>query len=136
MISITTKIQRRGDVSNVLQRLRAALGGPQTVKVGLIDAPPAVMEGAQRLHEGSGADNPPRPFVSKALFDGRSALKAQMQAQGKAILQGRETLDGALPKLGETAQGMIRARIAAEKVADGPAIASAVTWKVEPGDEL
>lgn len=136
MISITTKIERRGDVSKVLQRLRAGLEGPQTVKVGLIDAPAAVAEAAQRLHEGSGADNPPRPFISKALFDGRSALKARMQAQGKAILQGQETLAGSLPKLGEAAQGMIRDRIAAEKAADGPAIASAVTWKVEPGDEL
>lgn len=132
MISITTKIQRRGDADKVLKRLRAALDGAQTVNVGLIDASRDVMSAAQRLHEGTGADNPPRPFISKALFDGRPALKAQLQAEGRAILNGKETLAEALPKLGEAAQAMIRDRIVAENVADGPAIAAAVTWKVEP----
>ncbi|MDH7794115.1 MULTISPECIES: hypothetical protein [unclassified Beijerinckia] len=132
MISITTKIQRRGDADKVLRQLRAALEGAQTVNVGLIDAPPAVMEVAQRLHEGAGADNPPRPFISTAMFDGRSALKAQLRAQGRAILAGDETLADALPKLGEAAQQMIRDRIAAEKVADSLAIAAVVTWKIEP----
>jgi len=135
MISITTKIQRRGDADRVLKRLRAALEGPSTVKVGLIGAPSAVTEAAQRLHEGRGADNPPRPFISKAMFDGRPALKARLHDQGRAILNGQETLADALPKLGEAAQRMIRDRIATEKVPDSPAIAAAVTWKVEPEGE-
>lgn len=135
MISITTKIQRRGDADKALKRLRAALEGPSTVKVGLIDAPPAVMAAAQRLHEGRGADNPPRPFISKAMFDGRPALKARLQQQGRAILAGEETLAAALPKLGAAAQQMIRDRITAEKVSDASAIAAAVTWQIEPGGE-
>ena len=132
MISITTKIQRRGDADKMLKRLRTALEGPSTVKVGLIDAPPAVMAAAQRLHEGTDADNPPRPFISTAMFDGRPALKARLQQQGRAILAGDTTLADALPKLGEAAQQMIQDRIAAEKVADAPAIAAAVTWQAEP----
>ncbi|MDT2023031.1 hypothetical protein [Methylocella sp. CPCC 101449] len=135
MISITTKIQRRGDADKVLKRLRAALEGSSTVKVGLIDAPPAVMAAAQRLHEGRGADNPPRPFISKAMFDGRPALKARLQQQGRSILAGDTTLADALPKLGEAAQQMIQDRIAAEKVADAPAIAAAMTWQIEPEDK-
>lgn len=109
----TVKITDKGDMHGRLQKLLAATKGPTTVKVGLPagKAPGDLVSIAFWNHYGTSRGIPPRPFISMALFKGRTQIRAAMRAHAKAMMNGTMTMDRALPLLGIQGQTLIQNQI-------------------------
>lgn len=131
MISITTKIERKGDAKKVLEKIKAALKGPSMVKVGLPagKAPGELIDIAFWNHEGTNRESgdvffrngkfgisgpiPPRPFIPIAMFKGRMEIRAHLRADAAKIVRGEMDMAAALPRLGLLGSGLIHKTVSA-----------------------
>lgn len=129
MITLTMKIERKGDGAKRIAAIRKALAGPKMVKVGfpagkvagdLITIAFWNHEGTNRAKGdvfmrngkfGISGPTPARPFITRAMFHGRNELRAMMRAEAKAIVEGKLTMAAALPRLGMKGQDLIQAQI-------------------------
>lgn len=135
MISIhsTVKITEKGDFRSRLQKILnwaiPATRKPTTVKVGFPagKAPGDVVTYAFWNHYGTNRSKgdvffrdgmvgisgptPPRPFITIALFKGRSQIRSALRAHAKAMMNGTMTMPQALPLLGLQGQNLIQSQI-------------------------
>lgn len=123
---VTVDFQRRGDakamVERILRQLARAGGDKANVKVGFPagKTPGDIIAIAVYNHEGTrggasgggwGGPIPPRPFIARAMHQGRGELRNFLRAEAKGILTGRVTMAQALPRLGVWGQRAIQDQI-------------------------
>lgn len=131
MITLTVKIERKGNAAKRIAAIRKALAGPKMVKVGfpagkvagdLITIAFWNHEGTSRAKGdvfyrngkvGISGPTPARPFITRAMFHGRIELRAMMRAEAKAILRSDnpKPIRYALQRLGMKGQDLIQAQI-------------------------
>lgn len=122
-VALTVDVQRKGDLSQAIDRIRKALAGPQNVKVGF----PAGATGSDIVMRavwnefgtrggasggGWGGPIPERPFMRNAVKGNTGDYRKLMMASGKAIVGGRMDMRQALTLFGERAKGDIQESIA------------------------
>lgn len=121
---ISAKVERKGNAGEVLERIRAAISGPTTVKVGFPKGTDTdvVMKAAYNEfgHSGSGkgfktprgggfgGPVPERPFMRNGLADGKPELQAQLRSDAGQIVRGERTMRSALDRLGNKGVGVIQ----------------------------
>jgi hypothetical protein len=124
---ISAKVQRKGNAAEVLERIRANISGPTTVKVGFPNGtdPAVVMKAAYNEfgHGGSGkgfstprgggfgGPVPERPFMRNGIADGKPELQAQLRGDAREIVTGDRTMRSALDRLGNKGVGVIQSSI-------------------------
>jgi hypothetical protein len=125
---ISAKVQRKGNAAEVLERIRAAISGPSTVKVGFPKGAADPDETQKAIwnefgHAGSGkgfktargggfgGPVPERPFMRNGMADGKPEFQALMRHDAKQILKGERTMRSTLDRLGNKGVGVIQASI-------------------------
>lgn len=132
MLSVTTKLEQKGDAKAALEKVLRELKWPQRmVKVGFPagKAPGSIIHIAYWNHEGTSRKKgdvffrngkfgisgpiPSRPFITVAVFNGRPQIREEMRKSVAAIIRGERTMDQAMMRLGTLGQFLIQAQIAA-----------------------
>lgn len=116
-IRVTIEAESRGNAKAMLERIlrdfAKVRGGEAKVKVGF----PAGTSGSDIIaiavynHEGTSRGIPPRPFITRALYQARGELKTFLRAEARGILTGKISVAQALPRLGIWGQGKIQQQI-------------------------
>lgn len=122
-VAVTTTTNRKGDLAKTLERVKAALQGPQNVKIGF----PAGKAGADLVMRavwnefgtrggasggGWGGPIPERPFMRNTVAENRGDYRKMMIASGKAIVTGRMGMEQALSLFGQRGADDIKETIA------------------------
>lgn len=160
-IQLRFDIQRRGDAQSLLRRILgqfiASRNAGQNVKVGF----PAGRSASDLIaiafynHEGTGGGGwggpiPPRPFITRAMHQGRSELRTFMRAEARNIILGRITVEQSLMRLGIWGQRAIQDQIGSNMapanssatvalkgsnrtLVDTGRLRSSVTWTIDGG---
>lgn len=109
---ITAKVQRRGNAAEVLERIKANLDGPKTVKVGFIQGQAGADQVAIASYNEFGTSRiPERPFFRNAMAENKGGYGTLMRADAKKIIAGEQTMDRTLSRLGLKAQGDVQQSI-------------------------
>jgi hypothetical protein len=114
-VSVTVKIERKGDdLEKRIKEIRAALAkGPLLVKVGFPagKVPSDLISIAFWNHEGTSRGIPPRPFITEAMFTGKTRIRTQLRTTVKGILAGKGDLKGGLMRVAMLGQDLIQVQI-------------------------
>jgi HK97 gp10 family phage protein len=109
---ISAKVQRKGNAAEVLERIRAGINGPTTVKVGFIQGQaPADQVAIASYNEFGTSRIPERPFLRQAMAENRGAYQTLMRNDAKRIVSGEQTMRRTLDRLGLKAQGDVQQSI-------------------------
>jgi HK97 gp10 family phage protein len=109
---ITGKVERKGNAGEVLERIRAAISGPSTVKVGFIQGDaPADQVAIASYNEFGTSRIPERPFFRGAMAENKGSYQTLMRNDAKRIVTGEQTMRRTLDRLGLKAQGDVQQSI-------------------------
>jgi HK97 gp10 family phage protein len=109
---ISAKVERKGNAAEVLERIRAAISGPSTVKVGFIQGEaPADQVAIASYNEFGTSRIPERPFLRNAMAENKGAYGTLMRNDAKRIVSGEQTMRRTLDRLGLKAQGDVQQSI-------------------------
>lgn len=109
---ISAKVQRKGNAAEVLERIRAGLNGPTTVKVGFIAGQaPADQVAIASYNEFGTSRIPERPFLRNAMAENKASYGALMRTDAKKIVSGEQTMRRTLDRLGLKGQGDVQQSI-------------------------
>jgi hypothetical protein len=129
MIVTTVTVRQKGDINKKLDDIIKQLEGPKRVKVGLPagKAPGDVIDIGFWNHEGTNRKKgdvffshgqfgisgpiPRRPFITVAMFRGRSQIRAAIRSVAKAAISGKTPLKTGLEKVGMLGADLIRKTI-------------------------
>lgn len=146
---ITGRVERKGNAGEVLERIRAAISGPSTVKVGFIEGEtPSDQVAIASYNEFGTSRIPERPFFRNAMADNKGSYGTLMRNDAKRIVTGEQTMRRTLDRLGLKAQGdvqqsivdlksppnapaTIKAKGSSNPLIDTGAMRAAVTFKVD-----
>lgn len=119
----TVRMVRRGDAKAAISRVKAALAGPSTVKVGFPSGVGGDLVMRAVWNEfgtaggasggGWGGPVPERPFMRNAMKDGRTTFGRITKADGRKILRGEMVMTTSLSRLGLSGQRAIQESIGA-----------------------
>jgi hypothetical protein len=109
---ISAKVERKGNAAEVLERIRAAISGPSTVKVGFIqgEAPADEVQKATWAEFGTTRIKE-RPFFRNAMAENKGSYGTLMRNDAKRIVSGEQTMRRTLDRLGLKAQGDVQQSI-------------------------
>ncbi len=109
---ITGRVERKGNAGEVLERIRAAIFGPSTVKVGFIQGEaPADQVAIASYNEFGTSRIPERPFFRNAMSENKGSYGTLMRNDAKRIVTGEQTMSRTLDRLGLKAQGDVQQSI-------------------------
>ena len=115
MLRVTVKIERKGvDLAKLVKRIEQSLAaGPTMVKVGF---PAGKARGdlisiAFWNHEGTSRGIPPRPFITRAIFEGKEQIRSDLRTIAKGVFQGNADLRAGLARVGMMGQNLIQQKI-------------------------